>query len=213
MEEHFEAGSISDFHWNIINQHGNRFNNVLKMENDASYNYFELKSLKESYLFEIYKKTLHSIASKSWYCNSWQQHDSTIRTYKQKYLTHSLESKSDTKLQSQNIILRHDLFSAWNNQFEIMYLKHEVDGRFKCKVSANELWSVITHSHVDTGGPVLLYKTFRRKQFFSEKQSSIAPSRIINLSWLVRETLEFDKLKEITKTMTINLNAMFVTGR
>ncbi len=120
------------------------------------------------------------------------------------------------------------LFAVWGEEFEKLYQKYEAEGRFIRKIKAQDLWAVIVASQTDTSGPFLLYKdTCNRKSNqqnagtlrcsnsgteilhnSSEHEPGVCPSGVITLSKLVTKNrkFDFDKLKEITKIMTINLN-------
>lgn len=120
------------------------------------------------------------------------------------------------------------LFNVWGDAFEAMYLKYEAEGRFLRQMKAQDLWAAIVSSQTDTGAPFLLYKdTCNRKSNqqnagiikcsnvgteivhnSSEHELGSCPSGVITLSKLVTKDRKFDfgKLKEITKTLTINLN-------
>lgn len=120
------------------------------------------------------------------------------------------------------------LYDVWGEEFEKLYEKYESEGRFIRKMKAQDLWAVIVTSQTETGAPFLLYKdTCNRKSNqqnagslrcsnvgteilhnTSEQESGSCPSGVITLSKLVTKNrkFDFDKLKEITKTLTINLN-------
>lgn len=120
------------------------------------------------------------------------------------------------------------LYDVWGEEFEKLYEKYEAEGRFIRKIKAQDLWSVIVTSQTDTGGPFLLYKdTCNRKSNQqnagtlrcsnagteilhnnSEQEAGVCPSAYITLSKLVTKDrkFNFDKLKESSKILTINLN-------
>lgn len=120
------------------------------------------------------------------------------------------------------------LYDVWGDEFEKLYEKYEAEGRFLRQMKAQDLWTIIVTSQTDTGGPFLLYKdTCNRKSNqqnagtlrcsnvgteilhnSSEDEAGVCPSGYITLSKLVTKNrkFDFDKLKEITKTLTINLN-------
>lgn len=120
------------------------------------------------------------------------------------------------------------LYDVWGDDFEKLYQKYEAEGRFIRKIKAQDLWAVIVASQIDTGSPYLLYKdTCNRKSNqqnagqlrcsnvgteilhnSSEQEAGVCPSGFITLSKLVTKNrkFDFDKLKQITKILTINLN-------
>ncbi|XP_037042257.1 ribonucleoside-diphosphate reductase large subunit-like [Bradysia coprophila] len=120
------------------------------------------------------------------------------------------------------------LYNVWGDEFDILYLKYEAEGRFIRKMKAQDLWAAIVSSQTDTGAPFLLYKdTCNRKSNqqnagtmrcsnvgteilhnSSEQEPASCPSGVITLSKIVTKNRKFDfvKLKEIAKTLTHNLN-------
>lgn len=120
------------------------------------------------------------------------------------------------------------LHELWGEDFEKLYAKYEAEGRYLRKIKAQDLWAVIVASQTDTGAPFLLYKdTCNRKSNqqnagtircsnvgteilhnSSEQEAGVCASGIITLSKLVTKNrkFDFDQLKQIAKTLTINLN-------
>lgn len=120
------------------------------------------------------------------------------------------------------------LYDAWGEEFEKLYETYEAEGRYLRKIKAQDLWTVIVASQTDTGAPFLLYKdTCNRKSNqqnagtlrcsnagteilhnSSQLETGVCASGFITLSKLVTKNrkFDFDKLKEITKALTINLN-------
>ena len=50
------------------------------------------------------------------------------------------------------------LHENWGEKFEELYLMYEREGRGRKKVKAQELWSAIIDSQIETGVPYMLYK-------------------------------------------------------
>ncbi len=50
------------------------------------------------------------------------------------------------------------LSDCYGDDFERLYMKYEAEGRFRKKISAQELWFAILTSQMETGTPYLLYK-------------------------------------------------------
>ncbi|KAJ6646965.1 Ribonucleoside-diphosphate reductase large subunit [Pseudolycoriella hygida] len=120
------------------------------------------------------------------------------------------------------------LYDVWGEEFEKLYEKYEAEGRVIRQMKAQDLWSIIVSSQTDTGAPFLLYKdTCNRKSNQqnagtlrcsnvgteilhnnSEHEAGVCPSGFITLSKLVTKNrkFDFDKLKQIAKVLTINLN-------
>ena len=50
------------------------------------------------------------------------------------------------------------LSDCYGDEFEELYMKYEVEGRFRKKINAQDLWFAILTSQMETGTPYLLYK-------------------------------------------------------
>lgn len=120
------------------------------------------------------------------------------------------------------------LYNVWGDEFEKLYTKYESEGRFLRKMKAQDLWVIIVASQTESGAPFLVYKdTCNRKSNqqnagslrssnvgteilhnTSEQEPGSCPSGVITLSKLVTKSrkFDFDKLKDVTKTLTVNLN-------
>ncbi|KAF5304535.1 hypothetical protein FQA39_LY09586 [Lamprigera yunnana] len=121
------------------------------------------------------------------------------------------------------------LSDCWGEKFEKLYEKYEKEKRFVKQVRAQELWRAIVTSQVETGTPYMLYKdacnkksnqqnlgTIKSSNLCTEIVEYTAPDEIAvcNLASVAvnmfvkpdRKTYDFEKLKKVTKTVTINLN-------
>ncbi len=120
------------------------------------------------------------------------------------------------------------LFDVHSGEFEALYHKYESEGRARKVVKAQDLWFAILESQIETGTPYMLYKdaanrksnqqnlgTIRSSNLCTEIIEYTAPDEVavcnlgsLALSKFVREdrTYDFDKLFEITRVLTRNLN-------
>ncbi|EZA49040.1 ribonucleoside-diphosphate reductase large subunit isoform X1 [Ooceraea biroi] len=124
------------------------------------------------------------------------------------------------------------LFEACGDEFEALYTKYETEGRSRKQVKARDLWLFITQLQVETGTPYIVYKDHcNRKsnhrnlgtikcsgfstdvvQYSSSDEvavcntASIAVNMFVNSS---KKIFDFEKLKEVTKVITYNLDKMF----
>lgn len=121
------------------------------------------------------------------------------------------------------------LFDVWGPEFEALYEKYESEGRARKTMPAQELWFAILSSQVETGTPYILYKdacnsksnqknlgTIRSSNLCTEIVEYTAPDEVavcnlasVNLAAFVDEvnhTYNFNRLYEITKVVTKNLN-------
>ncbi|KAJ8986061.1 hypothetical protein NQ317_003354 [Molorchus minor] len=121
------------------------------------------------------------------------------------------------------------LSDCWGEEFEALYEKYEKEGNFVRQVPARELWKAITVSQVETGTPYMLYKdacnrksnqqnlgTIKSSNLCTEIIEYTAPDEIAvcNLASIAvnmfvkpdRKSYDFEKLKEITKVVTKNLD-------
>jgi ribonucleoside-diphosphate reductase alpha chain len=119
------------------------------------------------------------------------------------------------------------LGDVWGEEFEALYEKYELEGKARKKVKAQELWFAIVESQIETGTPYMLYKdacngksnqqnlgTIKSSNLCTEIIEYTAPDEVAvcNLASLalprfVREgKFDFDKLVEVTKVATKNLN-------
>ena len=120
------------------------------------------------------------------------------------------------------------LYDSYGGKFEKLYHQYEQEGRARKTIRARELWEAITDSQIETGTPYLLYKdaankksnqqnlgTIRSSNLCTEIIEYTAPDEVavcnlasIALPKFVREdrSFDFDKLVEITRVLTRNLN-------
>lgn len=121
------------------------------------------------------------------------------------------------------------LQDVWGPEFEALYTKYEQEGKFRKQVNAQELWFAILTSQVETGTPYMLYKdacnsksnqqnlgTIKSSNLCTEIVEYTSPDEVavcnlasLNLSAFVDETtrtFDFQKLYEVTKVVTRNLN-------
>lgn len=120
------------------------------------------------------------------------------------------------------------LEDSWGEEFEKLYTKYEAEGRFIRQINAQQLWFAIIESQVETGVPYMLYKdACNRKsnqqnigtikcsnlcteivEYSSKDEVAVCNLASIALNMFVKpdKTYDFEKLKEVTKTVTKNLN-------
>ena len=120
------------------------------------------------------------------------------------------------------------LFDCWGEEFDRLYEGYEKQGKFLKQVNAQDLWFAIIESQVETGTPYLLYKdacnrksnqqnvgTIRCSNLCTEIVEYSSPDEVavcnlasIAVNMFVRpdKTFDFQKLKEVTKIVTRNLN-------
>lgn len=120
------------------------------------------------------------------------------------------------------------LSDCWGEEFEALYEKYESEGRFVKQVRAQILWKAIIEAQVETGTPYMLYKdSCNRKsnqknlgtikcsnlcteivEYTSSDEVAVCNLASIALNMFVNDnkTYNFMKLKEVTKTITQNLN-------
>ncbi|XP_028156282.1 ribonucleoside-diphosphate reductase large subunit [Ostrinia nubilalis] len=120
------------------------------------------------------------------------------------------------------------LADCWGEEFETLYTKYEQEKRFMKQVKAQILWKAIIEAQVETGTPYMLYKdACNRKsnqknlgtikcsnlcteivEYTSADEIAVCNLASIALNMFVNDdkTYDFMKLKEVTKTITQNLN-------
>ncbi|CAH1646695.1 unnamed protein product [Spodoptera littoralis] len=120
------------------------------------------------------------------------------------------------------------LSDCWGEEFDALYEKYESEGRFVKQVRAQILWKAIIEAQVETGTPYMLYKdSCNRKsnqknlgtikcsnlcteivEYTSSDEVAVCNLASIALNMFVNDdkTYNFIKLKEVTKTITQNLN-------
>ena len=120
------------------------------------------------------------------------------------------------------------LHDTYGGEFEALYHKYEQEGRARRVVKAQELWFNILESQIETGTPYILYKdaankksnqknlgTIRSSNLCTEIMEYTSPDEVavcnlasISLVKFVKEdgTFDFDRLYEISRVVTRNLN-------
>ncbi|CAH4037758.1 ribonucleoside-diphosphate reductase large subunit [Pieris brassicae] len=120
------------------------------------------------------------------------------------------------------------LADCWGEEFEKLYEQYEKDKKYVKQVRAQILWKAIIEAQVETGTPFMLYKdSCNRKsnqqnlgtikcsnlcteivEYTSEDEVAVCNLASIALNMFVNEnkTYNFENLKEVTKTITQNLN-------
>uniref|UniRef100_A0AC34Q6V7 Ribonucleoside-diphosphate reductase n=1 Tax=Panagrolaimus sp. JU765 TaxID=591449 RepID=A0AC34Q6V7_9BILA len=121
----------------------------------------------------------------------------------------------------------------WGEKFEELYLKYEKEGRYRRKIRAREVWTAIISSQIETGTPYMLYKDACNRKSnqqnlgtikcsnlcteiveYSSKDevavcnlASIALPRFVTKDKSTKKLFfDFNKLKDVTKIVTKNLN-------
>ena len=120
------------------------------------------------------------------------------------------------------------LFDAYGGEFEALYHQFEKEGRARKVVRAQDLWFAILESQIETGTPYILYKdaanrksnqknlgTIRSSNLCTEIMEYTSPDEVavcnlasISLAKFVNDerVFDFEKLFEITRVVTRNLN-------
>ena len=120
------------------------------------------------------------------------------------------------------------LHECYGGEFEALYHKYEKEGRARKVVRAQELWFAILESQIETGTPYILYKdaanrksnqknlgTIKSSNLCTEIMEYTSPDEVavcnlasISLAKFVKEdgTYDFDRLYEIARVVTRNLN-------
>jgi ribonucleoside-diphosphate reductase alpha chain len=121
------------------------------------------------------------------------------------------------------------LSDVYSDKFNELYKKYESDGKARKVVNARDLWFKILDSQMETGTPYILYKdacniksnqqnlgTIKSSnlcceinQYSDDKETAVCNLASIALPAFVNETtktFDYDKLHEVTKVVTNNLN-------
>jgi len=121
------------------------------------------------------------------------------------------------------------LADSYGGEFEALYHKYEEEGKARRTISARELWFKILESQIETGTPYILYKdacnkksnqknlgTIKSSNLCTEIVEYTAPDEVAvcNLASIALNkfvdtenmTYDFQKLYEITRVVTRNLN-------
>jgi len=120
------------------------------------------------------------------------------------------------------------LADVWGEEFERLYEKYESEGKFRKQIKAQDLWFEILESQIETGTPYMLYKDSANRKSNQKNLGTIKSSNlcteiieytskdevaVCNLASIAlpkfvtpEGTFDHQKLYEITKVVTRNLN-------
>jgi ribonucleoside-diphosphate reductase alpha chain len=119
------------------------------------------------------------------------------------------------------------LYDTYGGEFEALYHKYEQEGKARKVMRAQEIWSAITESQIETGTPYMLYKdaankksnqknlgTIRSSNLCTEIIEYTAPDEVAvcNLAsialpkFVENATFNHQQLYDITRVVTRNLN-------
>lgn len=119
------------------------------------------------------------------------------------------------------------LDDTYGGEFEALYHKYEKEGRARKTVKAQDLWFTILESQIETGTPYILYKDAANKKSNQKNLGTIKSSNlcteiieytspdevaVCNLAsislvkFVENGQFNFDKLYDITRVVTRNLN-------
>ncbi|PSR70553.1 hypothetical protein PHLCEN_2v13592 [Hermanssonia centrifuga] len=119
------------------------------------------------------------------------------------------------------------LHEVWGAEFEALYEKYEKEGRARKTIEAQKLWYAVLEAQIETGGPFMLYKdaanaksnqqnlgTIKSSNLCTEiiEYSSPDETAVCNLasialpSFIENGVYNFQKLHDIAKVVTLNLN-------
>jgi len=121
-----------------------------------------------------------------------------------------------------------ELYNCHSGEFEALYHKYEQEGRARKTIKAQDLWFAILESQIETGTPYILYKDAANRKSNQKNLGTIRSSNLcteiieytssdevavcnlasISLPKFVKEdrTYDFEKLYEVTRVVTRNLN-------
>jgi len=120
------------------------------------------------------------------------------------------------------------LMDVWGEEFETMYTRLEAEGKGRKSVKAQQLWFRILESQMETGTPYMLYKDHANRKSNQQNLGTIHCSNlcteiieytsaeevaVCNLASIslpafasITEAYDFQRLYEVTKVVTKNLN-------
>ena len=121
------------------------------------------------------------------------------------------------------------LSDCYGKEFEELYTKYEEEGLANATVPAGDIWKAILKSQTETGTPYMLYKDACNSksnqknlgvikssnlcteilEYTDKEETSVCNLASIALPKYVNrelKTFDFQKLHEVTKTVTLNLN-------
>ena len=122
-----------------------------------------------------------------------------------------------------------DLHNTYGEEFKQLYEKYESENKYKKQIKARDLWFKILDSQMETGTPYLLFKDAANQksnqknlgtikssnlcteiiEYSDENETAVCNLASISLSNFVNtetKKFDYDKLHEITKVVTENLN-------
>lgn len=119
------------------------------------------------------------------------------------------------------------LDECWGEDFNVLYMRYETEGRARKTIKAQDLWFKILDSQIETGTPYMLYKdacngksnqqnlgTIKSSNLCGEILEYTSPEEIAvcNLAslalprFVIDGVFNFQKLYEVTKILVKNLN-------
>lgn len=119
------------------------------------------------------------------------------------------------------------LSDVYGDEFKALYEQYEKEGKYTKQMNAQDLWFKILESQIEQGVPYILYKDAANKKSNQKNLGTIKSSNlcaevliysspeetgVCNLasiclpSFVENNTFNFEKLHDITKTITKNLN-------
>ena len=120
------------------------------------------------------------------------------------------------------------LSDVYGDNFKELYCKYESDNKGKKTINARDLWFQILDSQMETGTPYILFKDAANKksnqqnlgtikssnlcteiiEYSDNKETAVCNLASIGLSMFVNndKTFDYDKLHDVTKVVTDNLN-------
>lgn len=119
------------------------------------------------------------------------------------------------------------LFDAYGDEFEALYTQYEKEGKGRKTLKARDIWMHVLDSQIETGTPYILFKdhanrksnqknlgTIRSSNLCTEIMEYTSPDEVAvcNLAsislpkFIENGRFDFDKLNEITRILTRNLN-------
>ncbi|KAF7459368.1 putative ribonucleoside-diphosphate reductase, large subunit [Cryptosporidium felis] len=127
------------------------------------------------------------------------------------------------------------LQDVWGDEFKHLYEKYEKEGRGRKVMKAQKLWFLILQAQIETGTPYICYKDAANSKSNQKNLGTIVSSNLctevveftsadeiavcnlasIGLPKFVNKenkTFDFNKLKEVTKVITRNLNKIIDKG-
>lgn len=120
-----------------------------------------------------------------------------------------------------------ELYNTYGDEFEKIYTQYELEGRGRETVKARDLWSKILESQIETGTPYMLYKDHANRksnqknlgvirssnlcteimEYTSKDEVAVCNLASISLpKFVINGKFDFDKLYEISRIVTRNLN-------